>query len=193
VFASLLRNLLCKLAKAWQYSWRAIVALSVLVTIAVGLPYFFPRMTVEPSSETIDDSFPSSVSFIITNTGIIPLRDIQPYVGVCSVTLYVTPTGPTPAPIPRPPSTAKKCQGSLYEKKVGPPNWHRRDLGIDERYTIAIHEAININAATTAYDISIIVDYKPWFMPWTQHKEFPYESREMADGKLHWFARPLEE
>ena len=175
-------NLLRRLGAVIGYSWKLTFGASVVVTILAGGAFFLPRMTVEPTSETVDESVPSPITFVIANTSVIPLWNVQPFLGVCTVDILGGGPGPK-----------QKCSGPLYPRMVGSNKWPKRTLGIDERYTIAIQDAFFIGAPTSGYDISIIVEYEAWFIPWTRHKEFRYETRILADHKIHWFARPLED
>jgi hypothetical protein len=41
-------------------------------------------------------------------------------------------------------------------------------------------------------DISIAVEYQPWFVPWQLEKTFRFYTRKENDGKFSWVPRPLE-
>jgi hypothetical protein len=68
---------------------------------------------------------------------------------------------------------------------------------MDERYTIgfdAFAPAGQVPAwKTGGADISIIVDYDPWFIPLQRRKEFRFEAFPTGDGLYQWRSRPVEQ
>jgi hypothetical protein len=184
-------NLLRRLGTAIGYSWRVLIGLSVVVTILAGGAFFLPHLTVEPTEPIIDDvSVPSPITFKIHNTGIIPLWEAQPFLGVCSLEMNVGPYKQPKFPAStKEPTPQTQCPGSLYGGKIGSDKWPPTALEIDKYFDIALQDFFYIGTQVIRYDVAIIVNYQPWFIPWPRHKEFRYDTRVLADGKLRWFAR----
>lgn len=150
-----------------------------LVTLA-GLVVFWPRLTVEPGGQT-DPSNPHPIVFTITNTGIIPLENVQPALGLCELSF-----GEPRNPIDR-------CVSPLGTKLVFVP-WAVKKLSMDEKHQIRLDDFLGgaPGAKFGAADISIAVSYNPWFFPIRREKEFRFVTRVENDGKLSWIPRPLE-
>jgi hypothetical protein len=88
------------------------------------------------------------------------------------------------------------CKGPLGSRFTT-PDWRAKALAMDEKYTITVDDIFRrpflIDPPTSVKyaDVSIIVIYDPWFVPWHREKEFRFETRPTA-GKLFWFARPVD-
>jgi hypothetical protein len=155
---------------------------SVVVTIVAGFFYFLPRVTVEPSG-VYDPSYPSPLTFTISNINVVPLRDVQPSLGVCFISYS------------EPPEDINHCNGPAGSKLAFTP-WFVKWLDVDEKYQIIIEDALRIKDSPkqiTNADITIAVTYTPWFMPswWRNTKEFRFITRRLSDGKIHWVPVPL--
>jgi hypothetical protein len=154
---------------------------SVVVTIVAGFFYFLPRITVEPS-RTYDPSNPSPLTFTISNTNVVPLRDVQPCLGV-----HFLDFGDIP-------ETTQHRNGPTSKMCFGP--WFAKWLDVDEKYQIIIEDAIRIKDSPKQIqnaDITIAVIYTPWFLPswWRSTKEFRFITRQLSDGKIYWVPVPL--
>jgi len=151
-------------------AWKAVVAaLVATIGLAASLVTFLPRITVEVSSGLIDPSSPSPVSFTIANTNVVPIEHVQPMLGICTLVLTQN----------RDFEPDRECEGSLLTRFVR-PQWAVRRLYMDERHTITIEDMI---ASKIGYaDISIVISYTPWFLPWRREKEFRFQTRKLSDG-----------
>jgi hypothetical protein len=169
----------------WQRHWKATVAvvgtIAAFVGFASAVVTFLPRLTVESGGPT-DPSSPYPIPFVITNTGIIPMSQVQPMVGLCDI-YYGEPK-----------NLPERCPKILTFLVFGP--WFANKLAPDERYTIHLNEFLNITGAKfAAADLSIKIEYYPWFLtlwPFHRAKEFRFQTALGTDGKLSWKARPLD-
>jgi hypothetical protein len=145
-----------------------------------GLVAFLPRVSVDPDS-LIDQSRPENVSFTITNTGIVPLTDIQPQLGICQY------RADAPADL------VGGCEGSVTSR-LGYEPWRIHRLSFDERSTIRLWDALHpeTGASLGGADISIAIVYRPWFLPFHMQKEFRFFTRLGPDHKLMWMRRPID-
>jgi hypothetical protein len=155
---------------------------SVLMTLLAGGFYFLPRVTVD-SSGPYDPANPSPLTFTVTNTNIVPLRDVHFGIGVCYL---------DPAPNPHP-----DCNGPAESRLIF-TSWTIKWLDVDEKYQIAIEDAIKVATASGAQqvqsaNITIAVIYTPWRMPsfWKSTKEFRFITKRRSDGKIYWVPTPL--
>jgi hypothetical protein len=153
-----------------------------ICTLVGGAVVFLPRVTVEPDG-AIDRSEPSSLSFTIANTGIIPLWQVTPRLGLCEIDWGIP---------QRPP---QRCNGHLLSQ-LSPSGWTARVMTMDERETIKWSDLFKNNPArpATLYraDISIDVAFQPWFIPIPTEKEFRFETELESNGSMVWRSVPLD-
>src|SRR5262249_7595707 len=145
--ARFMRSVFCTLAKLIGHTWKVIVALSVIVTIAAGGFFFLPRVTVQ-AGDFRDGSDPLSVPFTITNTNFVPLENLGIFIGVCRVWA---------APNVVLQSTAGDCSRRNYALIIHPP-WQNHRLAMDEPYTINLRDGWNIPGTKETFvsaDISV--------------------------------------
>jgi hypothetical protein len=167
--------------KRWAQIGRWLFAsLLAVCTIVGGLIAFLPRVTVDPEG-SIDPSKPYPISFKITNGGIIPLWNVQPMMGLCQFT-----SGP-------PQRVFSRCNGPLGSRLLFQP-WRIDELSMDERYSIRLDDMLKIapGGQFGGAEISIIVEYSPWFLPLRRAKEFGFITRLEDDGHLTWLVRPVQ-
>jgi hypothetical protein len=156
---------------------------SVIIGIFAGAFAFLPRITVEASGP-YDPSSPIPITFVITNTNIIPLRDVQVSIGVC----YLIFEGDLP--------DRKQCNGPATSGFTFLP-WHTKWLDSDEKFSIALEEFIKLGANQrqqfSAANITIKVNYYPWriWWFWKPLKEFRFVTKRLSDGKIYWTPTPL--
>jgi hypothetical protein len=160
-----------------------VVAASVVAAVYV---FALPQVEIAFSHDVLIESNPSSETFIIENKSFYPLWEVEPFVGLCYLNIQLggqkTPRDKTLRSLPAP-----ACEGSLYGKRIGAVQWTKRTLGIGGKYTIALVDAIAIYMPVVGQEISIIADYRPWFVPCTLRKEVKFTTRQLPDGNLHWF------
>lgn len=157
------------------------LGLLTVIGFIVGLAVFWPRFTIEPSGP-FEPMSKSAATFRFANTGLLPLRNFQPSLGICDLIF-----GPDQRDRD---TSSKRCRGELGTKLMFDP-WFRPWLAIDEKYDIAIEDLFK--APPLAYaDIAISVTYNPWRLPVRLEKQFRFETRKMSDGKMYWFSKPID-
>jgi hypothetical protein len=157
---------------------------SALMTLVAGAFYFLPRITVEPSG-LYDPKSPSPIIFTIGNVNIVPLRDVQPVIGVC----YITGIGVSGGP---------ECNGPAATVLAFKP-WFTKWLDVDEKYQIAIEDALRPATPDKQgqqienANVTIGIMYTPWRMPafWRITKQFRFVTKKLSDGKIYWTSTPL--
>lgn len=160
-----------------------------MVGIVIGLVVFWPRMSVEASSQ-IDAAAPTGITMTITNTGWMPLRNLQPILGVGVIAIG---TGP--------PVKDFDFNGPM-QSKIAYTRWFTKTLAIDEKYQIRL-DASGPKANDGLFyfspgsgplgklDFSLIIAYNPWIIPIRGEKEFRFVSRLESNGMLTLMARPV--
>ena len=132
---------------------RRLFGLAVLwLTIVTSALFFLPRVTVDPSGP-YDPSNPLPTTFTISNNNIVPLRDVQVFLGLC----YVAPSMAAP---PQP-----ECNGPSLSRLV---KWKIKWLDVDEKYQIAMEDLLRTPDGKTQIEkanITIGITYTPWWMP----------------------------
>jgi hypothetical protein len=115
----------------------------------------------------------------ISNTNVVPLRDVQPSIGICFLEYPGYPS----------------CNGPAKSKIAFKP-FFVKWLDADEKYQIALEDAIKITNSPQqirSANITIAITYTPWHMPyfWRSTKEFRFVTKERSDGKIYWTPVPL--
>lgn len=153
--------------------------IAFVVGLAASVVTFLPRVTVE-SGASIDPSNPYPIPFVITNTGIVPLTNVQPAIGLCAFW-----TGD-------PPQIPPACDGSLHSRLVM-PKWLVRELRHDEKHMIRLDDlfAIKPPAKFGGADISIVITYYPWLIPIKREVEFRFITHKENNAMLSWVPQPL--
>ena len=169
----------------WLGHWKRVAVfvgpIIAFVGLASSVATFLPHLTIKFAGP-IDPSSPYPISFKITNTGIIPLSQIQPELGICELTWG------------EPKDLPERCP-KLATYFVFAP-WFAKSLAPSEPYTINLEEFLNIKGGQFgAADISIKVDHCPWFLrfwPFCSAKEYRFQTKLGSDGKLWWKSRPVD-
>jgi hypothetical protein len=157
------------------------------VTFSAAALFFLPRVTVE-SSGPYDPSNPSPITFTIANNNIVPLRNVEALIGVCSLKMPDAPH--TPHIILK--GTGSTCNGPENALLTN-PGWLVRWLDADEKWQIAIEDQILGGKQVEEANITIAVKYTPWWMPWfwRNSKQFRFVTKKRSDGKIYWVPTPL--
>jgi hypothetical protein len=154
-----------------------------LVGFLVALLIFWPRVTVE-FTDPVDPANPLSSKVTITNaTFIAPLESVTVALGLCQLAtdpLEIDPHLP--------------CNTSKVASFVQ-PSWTHHYLAADEAYGISFGDifAPPPNGRISGADVSAIVIYHWWFIPFECRTTRRFVTRKQEDGKLHWFPQPLDE
>ncbi len=67
----------------------------------------------------------------------------------------------------------------------------------DEKYQIFIEDLIKVakipedGRMELNANITIGVDFSPWYAPWRNTKEFRFVTKKLSDGKTYWIPIPL--
>jgi hypothetical protein len=158
-----------------------IVWLSTVVGGIVAIVEFWPRPEVT-HTDSADPQSPFSVSFTISNNGLIPLSNVSAELAVRDIT-YDTITIRAYGTIPG------DGKPAFFLSK----QWGNHYLYRDNRFTISPDEtdfgtfkAPNHGHLIGAH-IGVTVNYSPWFIPKKMHKEFRYKAYRQTNGTISWF------
>jgi hypothetical protein len=156
------------------------LAAAVLAGGTAAALMYLPGVTVDPAGP-LDPSNPYPISFTISETNIIPLDNVNAYLMICYALAAPAPS----APPCQPPDKTRKF-------KAG---WRGHSLRADQPFTIELDDFLRLAppAKLGGADISIIVEYQPWFVPLRQEKEFRFATELGTNGKLYWTSRPVDE
>lgn len=155
-----------------------ITIFSVIVTLATlcGYVVLVPRVTAVLSDPT-DPNDPFSSSVTITNTGSIPLKTVIPSVSFRDIT-FLTPQGK--------PLT---LHGDMEHQKIRWKTWSPHDLGIDDRFTLALNDFFGgTRQSLVSAQIAIVVDYELPLIRFHQEKRFPVFAKRQSNGNFYWYA-----
>lgn len=162
--------------------------IGTILGILLGLVVFLPRVTVEPTAQ-IDPLKPAPIFFTITNTGIIPLYNVQPMIGLCI--LRIAREGKHPENFP---DEEERCNGRR-EPRIIMPFWFVKVLSMDEKSVVRLENGLFVNIPQPAKfdgaDIAIIVEYQPWLIPLRREKEFRFVTKVENTGVFSWIPSPV--
>jgi hypothetical protein len=158
---------------------------ATVLTIISAAFLFLPRVTVDPSA-AYDPSTPSPITFTVTNTNVIPLRDVHIGIGVC----YLGPKEINPRP--------EHCNGPIVNSIFYRPQWFLHWLDVDEKSQFAIEDMLgrssNPKEQFEDADITVVIEYTPWHLPswlFRQTRQFRFITTPRSDGKIYWTPVPL--
>jgi hypothetical protein len=120
------------------------------------------------------------VAFTVTNTGFITLSDVNVSFGLGQMGF-----------------------GGVRLRQNVVPNFtslqalsesRGHSLSRDEAYTITLGDFVNGGEPEplTGADIAIVVQYKPWILPWKCEEVRRFVTKKQTDGKLYWYHYPLD-
>lgn len=165
--------------RGWWTTPRAIfVGIATVVGFVVTLLALLPRLTIVPMAEP-DFAHGSFGTVQITNTGYVPLYDLNFAIGLCEIDFG------TPNQFPQ------RCDDSPSSRLLFTP-WHRSKLSMDDAYTISLDDVFYTKGRRQiAYaDFSMTAIYRPLLWPWHREVEVRFTSHKLADGRMVWFVRP---
>jgi hypothetical protein len=149
---------------------------------STGILFLQPRPSVNPPGPP-DLTNPFNASFTITNTNIIPLRDVGVSIGVIQVVMSPLPFNETK----RPPLYYPGRLPTITRE-----DWNNHNLEMDEKYTITPDViAPGRGASLGGADVAIVVKYRPWFLPVERRRIFRFVTHNNGDGTFSWHSYPL--
>ena len=156
------------------------LAAAVLAGGTAAALMYFPGVVVDPVGP-VDPSNPYPIAFTISDANVIPLENVNVYLVICYAVA---------APAPR----APPCQPPFKTRKFK-AGWRGHSLPADQPFTIVLDDFLRFAppAKLAGADISIIVEYQPWFVPLRQEKEFRFATELGTNSKLYWEPRPVDE
>jgi hypothetical protein len=177
---------------------------AILLGSLVAAVALLPRITVDISTP-VDPGKAFSSTFSVLNTSVIPLNAVNFFVGICRVDMNVN--RPFDPRLPR----ALTIRGDNAKFRAGSAgctgpngaafherNWIDQKLAPDGRFSASlsrvfvwmtppqVREAITVTAA----DITVVVQFQPWIIPWRREFEFRFATQRVSDG-VRWGARSL--
>lgn len=150
-----------------------LTALGVFGSLATLYVFFLPRLAVGPSS-SLSPSSPFATPFVLTNDGYLPIYDVD-----FSCVPY---------------SIARSTGELRFEnvEMIGPTP-HPRVVESGEKVTTTCYVMFDFESGTDSADVSILVRYKPFGIPWRQEKRFRFAAMRDSSGNPHWFPKALSE
>ncbi len=150
-------------------SLRALAA-AILAGGTAAAVLFLPGVTVEAEGP-VDPSNPYPISFAIANANFIPLTNVNAYLVIC----YAVAAPAPPAPVCQPPYGARLFKAS----------WRDHSLSAKQHFSITLDDFMRFAepAKIGGADLSIIVEYQPWGLPFRQEKEFGFAADLRTDGR----------
>jgi hypothetical protein len=152
-----------------------------------SLATFLPRPSIS-LVDPVDPDNPFSSRFTITNNGFVPLTDVS--VGIHFQHIQI---GNSKIMSPERKKGDAATLGVLTRD-----TWQHLYLGMDDSLTIPLSDVIGPNGVINSADpggfkdgdVSIIVNYYPWYIPKRRTKEFRVHARRESNGKFYWNVIP---
>jgi hypothetical protein len=157
----------------WTPLRKVLAGMGGAIGLVAALVTFVPHVLIVPDVPP-DQVSGSLGTFQIENVGIVGLSDVQTYIGICS--------GNNPH---------YQCKGSL-QSRLHFLRWDHPWVGPDDRYSIDLKDFWRMPGFKWM-DMSLIVSYRPWFLPWRREFEVRFITDFQPDGKVVWAARPSSE
>jgi hypothetical protein len=156
------------------------LAVAIVGGGAVAALTLLPGVKVDAQGP-VDPANPYPIAFRIADASFIPLNNVNAYLEICYLAAA-------------PASGPQRCQPP-YEIRKFKADWRDHALATDQPFTITLDDFMRLAAPAKfgGADISIIVEYQPWNLPFRQEKQFRFATALGIDGKLHWMSRPLDE
>ena len=137
-----------------------------VVGLTLGALIFIPHVATGATGETLPGNA-DTVVFTFSNPTIIPLEDVNFSLAIVKI-------------------------GGLQGGRFSKSEWLHRTLAKDGVAQIRLEEFVAFRAGydLTDAEISVIVTYRVWEIPYNFTEEFHYAAKREPDGSSHWFARP---
>jgi hypothetical protein len=164
----------------WRRFWALAASVCTILGAIAAVVTLLPR--VSPSvSDPVDPKDPFTSSVTITNTGFIPLDAVSVQIGIAEICAVGASCSAPDFPDPK--------IDHEHITRIQRRQWVDHDLGLDERFTIALNDAVRQESANgTVYaDLSVIVRYRIPIIGWTREKVFPIYTHQQANGYLYWY------
>jgi hypothetical protein len=149
------------------------------------LVVLWPRPSAA-SIDPIDPDNPFSSRITITNNSFVPLEDME--IGIHPQTIKA---GNAQVLAP---GRQKGDAGTVFT--FTRPEWQHLLLDIDDSVTITPADILGPTGGVSFgdqslldADLSVIVRYNPWFVPFRRAKEFRFRTKQ-TNGKYYWYATP---
>jgi hypothetical protein len=162
--------------------WQALLGFATLIGIPAFVLTVLPRIAVSPPSSPVDPNNVLSVSFEVSNSGLIPLNDVSAKMAIGDIG-----EGNDPGMHGR-----RTPNGVPYFDIYFPiePDQHHR-LGLDERFTI--NPESQLGGYVRSADIEIVASYEPWIIPIHREKRYRFVAIKDLQGNTYWRSWPTDE
>jgi hypothetical protein len=153
-----------------------LLAIATLIGVPAALVAFLPRVTAT-MSDPLDTNNPFSSSITIVNTGYLPLHAVTVSIAVQNI----SGNGSVP--------TVNLRGVPNYGSIIHQQNWVPRELGLDDRFMLALDQFMNFPTKTLgSADIAIVIDYEIPIIHIKRRKRYPYFARKQPSGNFFWYA-----
>jgi hypothetical protein len=159
------------------------IILSGILAIATLLGYvvLIPRVTASVS-DPVDPSNPFSSSLTITNTGLLPLSEVEPEFGLKKMT-FGNPDNPTTFVGPADkPGDFETFQTLEWETPS--------TLDMDGVLMVGLNDIWGKQPSLLSADIAIIVSYRLPLIHLKRQRIFPFRAVKQTNGNFYWYAKP---
>lgn len=160
-----------------------VLGLATLIGVPAAVLNLLPRISVTTPSSPVDPNNVLSVSFDISNTGYVPLSDVEVRLAAGDI------IGPQPGGALR--GILKKNGAPAFNLIIELVSGKHHYLGIDDKLTI--NPESQIGGQVEGADIAVIVSYKPWFLPIRRQKLFRFLTTKDRMGNTYWRSWPTNE
>ena len=150
-----------------------VLGAATLIGGVAALLTFVPRVNVTGFDPLDLDPFSSSVT--VANTGYVKLDAVRLSLSIINI------------------KNGQKTVhgGSNYQDRVGFDGWGTHDLGLDDKFTVLLNDAIRLQDpidGQTEADVALVVSYELPFTHWRREKIFPIYARRQKNGALIWYS-----
>lgn len=151
-----------------------ILSILAIVGFAIALLTLFPRITIS-NNVPIDPDDPFSTPFLISNEGYVPLFSVQFLMAIREVN--------------------RKGGGGI----IGTPDFKTRFTAPDmkstafwptDSYSFYAGRILRAHGSLESADIAIIVQYRPFLVPFKRERIFRFITQRGPDNRLYWMQRP---